>query len=168
MTAETADTKPMERTLTWSVRLLASRPRMLPWLLATVAVAGLLATIAFGSLVLGVVAMALLLGATSEFLFPSRYKVGPAAIEAVRPGARVSLPTATIRRVRLERSSVTVTSLARPSRLDAFRGVTLRFAPDGEVGDRESVIAFLRTAAPSARWETAVGRRPARVEGDRP
>jgi hypothetical protein len=44
---------------------------------------------------------------------------------------------------------VLLTPLATPSRLDAFRGVLLRYAPNGAPGDRASVMAVIARRVPS-------------------
>ena len=46
------------------------------------------------------------------------------------------------------RNAILITSLAAPSRLDAFRGILLRFAEEGQPGDRNSVLAALAHHAP--------------------
>ncbi len=45
-------------------------------------------------------------------------------------------------------NALLLTSLPVPSRLDAFRGVLLRFAPEGQPGDYASVCAIVSHYAP--------------------
>jgi hypothetical protein len=94
-------------------------------------------------------ALALLLGSCTDFLFPIRYRLDAEGLWADGLTSRMHLDWKEARRCVLEPRAVTVTPLPTPSRLDAFRGVTLRFAPIGEPGDRASVLAALRSYIPT-------------------
>ncbi len=135
--------------LAWRVHLLRRYPNRLLVLLLTLLIALLGVYLMFGNLLLACVAVLLLLGATSDFLFPLSYRLTATGIEADSLTGRMKLSWQDARRVLSNRESVLLSPLASPSRLDAFRGVTLRFAPDGEPGDRASVLAMIARCAPA-------------------
>ena len=102
----------------------------------------------FGTLLPALAAVLLLLGAAGEYLFPIAYQITEEGVYAITLAGRNALPWKEARRCWRERGGLVVTPLAKPSRLDAFRGVLVRFAPDGEPGDRASVLVAIRHCAP--------------------
>jgi hypothetical protein len=102
--------------------------------------AGMLVTVIFHSPLPGLAAIVLLVGSVKEFLFPVQYRITKTGVESLTVGSRMELAWKDVRRCMVEANQITLTPLAVPSRLDAFRGVTLRFAQDGESGDCESVL----------------------------
>jgi len=135
--------------LAWRVHLLRREPGRLPTLLAVLFLAIVCVWLMFGQILPVLAAILLLLGATSEFLFPIAYRLTEEGVSADSPAARLTLRWSEARRCLRHPFGVTLTPLAAPSRLDAFRGVTLRFAPDGEPGDRASVLDAIARCAPS-------------------
>ncbi len=97
-----------------------------------------------------IAAVLLLLSASSDYLFPLSYRTTIEGIEADTPTNKASLPWSAVRRCVLHRDGVLLTSLPAPSRLDAFRGVFLRFATDGMAGDQASVMEEIALRAPQA------------------
>lgn len=91
---------------------------------------------------------ALLLCSAAEFLLPVTYTVTSEGVSARGTGNHSRLSWAEGRRCLPEKEGITLTPLDRRSRLDAFRGVTLRFAPVGRPGDRASVLAAIAMYAP--------------------
>jgi hypothetical protein len=102
----------------------------------------------FGTPLPALAAVLLLLGAAGEYLFPIAYQITEEGIFANTLAGRNGLPWKEARRCWRERGGLVITPLAKPSRLDAFRGVLVRFAPDGEPGDRASVLEAIRHCAP--------------------
>ena len=141
--AETAST------LVWSVHLVRRAPHRLPGLVMVLFLGASCVWMMFGQLLPVLAALALLLGACSDFLFPIRYRLTAEGLWADGLTSRMHLRWKEARRCVLETRAVTVTPLPAPSRLDAFRGVTLRFAPRGEPGDRASVLEALRNYIPT-------------------
>lgn len=135
--------------LAWRVHLLRRYPNRIPVLALTLLIALLGVYMMFGNPLLALVAVLLLIGATSEFIFPIAYRLTEEGIEADTLTARMKLPWKDARRCLCDRRSVTLSPLAQASRLDGFRGVTLRFAPNGEPGDRDSVLAIIARCAPA-------------------
>ncbi len=88
-------------------------------------------------------AVFMIASATSEYLLPSRFQITEAQAEARCGASHFVIEWPRVRRALLYSDGVRLSPLASPSRLDAFRGVYLRFAPDGVPGDRESVLAAI-------------------------
>ena len=103
----------------------------------------------FGAWLPTLAALLLLAGSTSEYLLPITYRITPEGVYQESSTSRFALPWKDARRCRVGKRAVLLTSLPAPSRLDAFRGVLLRFAPLGQSGDRDSVLAVLACYAPS-------------------
>ncbi|HZO90708.1 MAG TPA: hypothetical protein VFB38_20435 [Chthonomonadaceae bacterium] len=135
--------------LTWRVHLLRREPHKLPGLLAVLIIAVVCVWLMFGQALTALVAALLLLGASSDFLLPITYRITEEGVFADGLTSRLALRWKETRRCLREPLGVTLSPLSKPSRLDAFRGVTLRFAPEGEPGDRESVLAAIARFAPS-------------------
>ena len=135
--------------LVWRVHLLRRDPTRLPVLLLLLFIAAACVWLMFVSLLPVLAAVGLLLGAASEYLFPISYCLNGEGITANGPASRLVLRWKEARRCQEGRGTLLLTALPTPSRLDAFRGVLVRFAPDGEPGDRESVLAAVATYAPT-------------------
>ena len=134
--------------LHWRIHLLLQKPDRLPALLMVLIIGAVCVWLMFGALLPVLAAVALLTGSVSDYLFPIAYRLNSQEIGLDSVTARIALPLKEVRRCRLYTHSILVTSLAVPSRLDAFRGILLRFAPDGQPGDRQSVLDALTTFAP--------------------
>ena len=133
--------------LSWTVHLMRRNVAALPALIAAIGGGGLLVTLVFHSALPGIAAILLLTGSVREYLFPVRYRVTERVVEVRCPGSRLELAWEDVRRLIIEDHQVTLSPLAAPSRLDAFRGVTLRFGIKGAPGDRESVMEACRKFA---------------------
>ena len=135
--------------LVWRVHLARRTPRRLPGVVLAVLLGAGCVWMIFHQVPPVLAAVALLLGACSDFLFPIRYRLTAEGLWAEGLTSRMHLRWKEARRCVLEPRAVTVTPLPAPSRLDAFRGVTLRFAPRGEPGDRASVLEALGNYIPA-------------------
>ena len=135
--------------LAWSVHLVRRAPHRLPGVIMVVFLGAGCVWMMFQQILPVLAAVALLLGACADFLFPIRYRLNAEGLWADGLTSRNQLRWKEVRRCVLEPRAVTVTPLPAPSRLDAFRGVTLRFAPAGEPGDRASVLEALRNYVPA-------------------
>jgi hypothetical protein len=135
--------------LTWQVHLARRDPGRLPMLLLILGCAGVCVWFLFRAFPPALAAVLLLVGATRDYLFPVTYRIDAEGVFADAPASRLVLTWKETRRAVLERNHLILTPLERPSRLDAFRGILLRFAPDGEPGDRASVLAAVRHYAPN-------------------
>lgn len=125
-------------------------PHRLTRLLFVLTVAIACVWMLFNSLLPVLVALLLLVGSATDYLFPISYRLTEEGVFAEGLTSRLALRWKEARRCLPDRGSVTLTPLETPSRLDEFRGVMLRFAPDGEPGDRASVMAVIAEYAPDA------------------
>lgn len=135
--------------LTWRVHLLRRYPQRLTGLLLILLIAALCVWLLFHNILPVLAALLLLIGTASDYLFPLSYRITAEGVYADGLTSRLVLRWKEARRGLLDNRSVTLTPLAAPSRLDEFRGVMLRFAPDGEPGDRASVLAAIAHYAPA-------------------
>ena len=90
----------------------------------------------------------LLLGTASDYLFPVTFTLDDENVTVKGITNRSTMKWSEVKRLLIGDRDVVLTPLAKPSRLDEFRGVVVRFATDNEVGDRASVLAFIRAAKP--------------------
>jgi hypothetical protein len=144
--APAAETLPI---LAWQVHLLRRDPRRFPALLCVLFIAAACVWLMFHAVPPVLAALLLLVGATGEYLFPVRYRLTEEGVFAQGPASRMVLRWEEARRCLPGPGQITLTPLPHPSRLDAFRGVTLRFAPDGAPGDRASVLETVARCAPA-------------------
>ena len=85
----------------------------------------------------------MLVSATSEYLLPISYKLTDRCAVCRYGANRFELEWPRLKRALLYSDGIRLSPMPLPSRLDAFRGVYLRFASDGLPGDRESVLAAI-------------------------
>ena len=102
----------------------------------------------FGSLPPVLTALLLMAGAVSEYLLPTRYRLTEAGAFADGGIGRLALPWKAVRRVVPLRSGILLSPLPAPSRLDSFRGILLRCAPDGEPGSRAEILTITAQFVP--------------------
>lgn len=148
MSSSGAGDSEVDSGLHWRIHLLRQKPDRLPALLMVLAIGATCVWLMFGALLPVLAAVALLTGSVSDYLFPISYRLTNQEVALESLTARIALPWKEVRRCRLHTHAILLTSLAAPSRLDAFRGIFLRFAPDGQPGDRQSVLTALTTFAP--------------------
>jgi hypothetical protein len=92
------------------------------------------AGMAFGGVGYGLLAAAMLTLALARYFFPTRFVLDEAGVSCRMLGSTGRLAWSQVRRVVVQRAGVFLSPLPRPSRLDSFRGVFLRFAGNaGEV-----------------------------------
>jgi len=137
--------------LAWKVHLLRRDPRRLSGVAMVVFLGAACVWLMFGSLLPALAAVLLLLGAAGEYLFPIAYHITDEGVTVNSLTGRMVLRWQDVRRCWRDRECLILTPLPAPSRLDAFRGLTLRFAPDGEPGDYPSVQEAIARYAPALR-----------------
>ena len=125
--------------LKWKVHLLKRKPERLAPLLLIFACAAFCVWLIFRNLIPALAALVLLLTSTCDFFLPVSYQLTEQGAQANGLLSRDFLAWKEVLRVLPLANGVVLSPLPAASRLDAFRGVTLRFASDGEPGDRESV-----------------------------
>ena len=146
--ASTQQTQPPVTPICWRVHLLKREPQRLPVLLLVMAVGAGCVWLMFGTLLPVLTSALLLTGSVSEYLFPITYRLTEEAICQESLTSRIQLPWKDVRRCQMGHDALLLTSLPEPSRMDAFRGVLLRFAPEGQPGDKSSICALITRCAP--------------------
>jgi len=125
--------------MTWEVRLGDGQPGHRLAVLAAASFAGLMGIWLMGHILFGLIGFAAILMSCHEVFFPLRYRLDGQSAR-VRCGWSVSaIEWANVRRVIESPDGVRLSPLPKPSPLDAFRGVFLRYA-----GNRDSVLAKIR------------------------
>lgn len=104
-----------------------------------------LAAVSLGGAVYGLVSLLALAGATASYLLPTRYILDERGA-AWRQLTWRRRSWSTFRRVDRHADGVFLSPFPRPSRLDSFRGVFLRFGPDVDAGE---VVALARARVPA-------------------
>ena len=122
------------RPLTWRVHLARRRPRKTAAALGMIALGAVAAWWGFRSVIAGVLAGVLLVSSVSDYLFPVRYRLNGAGIEAAGLVLRRRMKWGEVRRVVRDELGVKLSPLSRHSRLEAYRGIYLWFGGnEGEV-----------------------------------
>jgi hypothetical protein len=134
--------------LIWRVHLARRDPRRLPVVGLTMIFAALCVWMIFHAYLPVAAAVLLLCGAVQEYLLPSTYTLTPESACQQTGWSRHTLKWTEMQRCVLVKGGVLLSPLPRPSRMDSFRGVFLRYAPQGEMGDRASVLAHVAQYAP--------------------
>lgn len=134
--------------LCWQVHLLRAEPGRLPGVVMVCGIGAACVWLMFGAWLPALAALLLLLGSVSEYLFPITYRLTAGGVTQESLTTHIALPWNAIRRCRAGRRGILLTSLAVPSRLDAFRGILLRCAPDGQTGNPADILALLAVHAP--------------------
>jgi hypothetical protein len=138
--------------LEWEVRMWERIPGKRPVVLAAALAVALVGQWHTKSWLVGVAALMAVLGSTAELWFPLKYRLDQSEAR-VRCGPSVTaVRWDRVKRLIKDEGGVRLSPLESPSRLDAFRGVYLRFD-----GNEEAVLGKIR-----ALWQGHV-----RVLGER-
>jgi hypothetical protein len=124
--------------LQYRVHLAARRPRQAALVVAII-VAGAVATaVGLRSSPLGFLAGCVVVASLSDFFVPIHYRLDDAGVSARAFWSRRYLRWEQVRRVMRDSLGVKLSPLARPSRLEAYRGIYLWFA-----GNEAEVMAMI-------------------------
>ncbi|HLH80488.1 MAG TPA: hypothetical protein VKV29_09435 [Chthonomonas sp.] len=143
-----ADVPVPKDAVVWQVHLLRSQPQKLPFVGAVVLLGVLSAWVLFGQLLLALVALILLCKAAGEYLFPITYRLDADGVWLNGFLLRQGLQWQEAKRLVSEENGFYVSPFAVASPLERFRGLHLRFANDGSVGDRAMVLGAIARWAP--------------------
>ena len=134
--AEAASSEPI---MAWKVHLLREEPSKV-LLIAPVVLASLLVSyILFHSLLSPAVALILFACALSDYVFPVRYEITDRGASARTLTGRTFVTWDEVKKYYLDDRGIKLSTLGRPGRLEAYRGVYLRFG-----GNRDEVIRAVR------------------------
>lgn len=137
-----------DNTLTWRSHPVRQHPERLPTLILVLFIGAACVWLLFSRPLPVAVAVTLLLSSVSEYLIPTAYRLTAEGVTSRGPQGLLILSWQQTRRCLQSPSGLILTPLPTSSRLDRFRGVLLRYAPDGEPGDRASVLAAILHFAP--------------------
>ena len=137
--------------LAWRVHRLREEPRGIPLVAGGYAAALLLWWWVFPQPIALVVPLFALTGALSDYLFPISFRLTTRGAYADCAASRLFLAWGDVKRASSGKDGVFLSPLARPSRLDGWRGVRLRFGG----GNEEAVRDTARTL-----WHDATGAKP--------
>jgi hypothetical protein len=137
-----------ESRLQWQVHLARRHPERLPALAMILVIGAICVWLLFGQVLPVLVALCLLLGAAVEYLLPIQYTIDREGVAARSAVSHLALSWRDVRRCRSDMAGMLVTPLPVASRLDRFRGVFLRYAQTGEMGDHASVYMAIAHFAP--------------------
>jgi hypothetical protein len=130
---------PAEPILAWKVHLLRDTPSRL-LLIVPVVLAGLLISFLIThSLLFPAIALVIFAGALSDYLFPTRYEIGEKGARSRTIGGSAFIEWSRVKKYYLDDRGIKLSPLATPGRLEAYRGVYLRFG-----GNRDAVIKAVR------------------------
>jgi hypothetical protein len=128
----------------WTVHLARSQPAKLLGIAAAIAAASCLGWMAFDGWVGALLGGVLLLSAVAEFLLPIRYRLTTNGAYCSYGLARLMIPWRSVRRIIEGTQSVRLSPFRTPSRLDAFRGVELRYPEQVEGLSAEMVRSIVQ------------------------
>jgi hypothetical protein len=130
--------------LAWRVHRLRDEPRFVPLVAGAYAASLLLWCLAFPHPVALLLPLVSLTGALSDYLFPITYRLTTHGAHADCGVSRLFVAWADVKRATHGGEGVYLSPLVRPSRLDAFRGVRLRYAHGNDETVRDAVRRLWR------------------------
>jgi len=139
---ESAHAEPI---LVWRVHLVREHPAKV-LLIAPVLFASLLICYVFThSPIFMAVTLLLLMSSLADFLFPVRYEITEQGASSKTLLARTSVTWDRVRKYYLDDHGIKLSTLPRPGRLEAYRGLYLRFGDNQE--EVMEVVRRMRDAA---------------------
>lgn len=127
--------------LAWRIFRATTRPGGIPLVLLAYAAAFAMWRLLFPHPVALLLPLVALTGGLREYLFPVSFRLTTRGAYVVNGPARLFLAWEDVRRATHGDDGVFLSPLARPSRLDSFRGVTLCFAD----GNDDAVLSTVRS-----------------------
>ncbi len=132
--------------LAWTAHPLREEPAWKSAALGAVIVGlSALAASGFGGAVYGLISLVVLAGSTARYLLPTRYVLDDREA-AWRHLTWRRRSWSAFRRIDRHADGIFLSPFRRPSRLDSFRGVYLRFGPGV---DADAVVALARARVPA-------------------
>ncbi len=126
--------------LSWTVHLAANHPAKLAVTILLIVLAASSAWFVIGAV--GSIAVVLvLLGSVAEFVFPVRYRITSTKAVCTTVLKTTEVEWFQVRKCFLDENGIKLSTVGGRTRLEAFRGVYLRFN-----GNREQVIEAVRSA----------------------
>lgn len=126
----------------WQVHLARSRPGRAIWVLVAAFVSAALCFFLFHNWLYAGFCVVAILSATTEFLFPIRYRLDSEGAEMRNLHNWRRIAWSEVKKAYLLEDGVKLSPLGLKTRLEQFRGVFLRFGP--APGTQEEVVAAVR------------------------
>jgi len=139
--------------LAWRVHLLRRDAGRAGAVFAAMILAALFGFLLFQSFLFALLGVLLLFFSTADYLLPIHHRLTSRRACVVYGFSRWEIAWKDVRRVKVAKQAVLLSPLPAPSRLDAFRGVVLRFANEGQPGERSALLALLRSLLPEVSWD---------------
>ncbi len=137
--AQLADRASAEPIMAWQVHLLREQPSKALLIAPVVIASVVLSSVLFRSFVYPAIALVIFLSALSEYLFPIRYEITADGASARTLTGRAFIRWADVKKYYLDDRGVKLSPLSQAGRLEAYRGVYLRFG-----GNKDEVIETVR------------------------
>jgi hypothetical protein len=141
--------------LEWTVHLLRREPGRVVVVISATLFTALVGFLLFHSLLFTLAGVFMIFSSTIEYLFPIRYKLTESRAFASYGASRFEIPWSGVHRLLDAPTAVKLSPLKQASRLDAYRGVLLRFAEEGEPGNREEVLRIIEGRIAASKQEAA-------------
>jgi len=125
--------------LKWRVHLAAAQPRRAALVVSAGIGAAALCLVLFGNWLFALLTVVMLFSATSEFLLPVSFTLDETGAEMRHRFGIRRMGWQEVRKAYLQPDGIKLSPLGRRTRLEAFRGVFLRFA-----GNQDEVLAAVR------------------------
>lgn len=135
----------------WSVHLMATEPHKVWGVAAAVVLAAAVGGLALHHWMGSVLGSVFVMGSAAEFLLPIRYRLTSKSVHCAYGLARLEMPWRGIRRIIQERDGLRLSPFSSPSRLDAFRGIYLRYPIADTSASRPEIERLVRDSVEIAR-----------------
>ena len=116
-----------EPILAWKVHLLREQPGKLLPIIPVAVLTLFLSRVFFGNLTVGLVALGLVAASLADYLFPIRYELDSVGASARTLTSLTRIEWGRVRKCYLDDRGIKLSPLSRQTRLEAYRGVYLRF-----------------------------------------
>lgn len=123
-----------EPILTWKVHLLREQPSKLLLVIPAAALSLVASCVLFQTFTLGLIVLFLIMASLAEYLFPIRYQLDERGASARTLTSLTRIEWRRVKKYYLDDHGIKLSPLSRQTRLEAYRGVYLRF------GDRRDEI----------------------------
>ncbi len=144
------DAVPTEPILTWSVHLMREKPAKVLLLVPFVVLSLVICYSTFHSLLFLAVVLFLFSSSLADFFFPVRYEISDIGASSRTLFSRTFIAWDRVARYYLDDAGIKLSPLANQGRLEAYRGVYLRFG-----GRKDEVIAVVRRMKDAGNADTS-------------
>lgn len=132
--------------LEWTLHQAQTQPMRTAIIVCVIALAGISGWVLFHSLLLVLMGMFFIFTSVSEFLLPIHYELSQQKVSAAWGWTKLEMEWGQVKQVFHSSDGVRLSPLANQGRLNAFRGVQLRFPKEKE----KEVLRLIASLAPEA------------------